>query len=205
MKRHLLPLIAALLPVVAHADPDWRIAVRGGATIDEDEGVEAIDSGRLAGGGEVMLDYRLFGNLWLGVGWGARGRSGHAYGDVQTTLDAQSLRLAATWRQPVEPWLIAFARVGPAAWRTSLRVEPASGRALDDGGWEPGAHAGLGIDVFPLHPAVTGRLAGDLALGLSLEATYDRVWPRTFADEGTRLGDLDLSGPGFLVGLVSQF
>jgi len=197
--------LLAIFPRAAAAQADWRLSLRGGMTFVEDESLDAVAGGGFTGGGEVGLDARLTRRLWIGAAFAGRGRGGTVFDDVDTKLTGTTLRAHALLRQPLLGWLVGYARAGAGVWWLGVEYDDPGGPRLRATTFVPGAHAGLGVDVMPMSRAVLGDDLGDFALGFSVEATYDRLWPAAFADGRTRLGTLDLSGPGFLAGAMLQF
>lgn len=187
------------------SDPRVRMAFRSGVTFVEDASIHAVGDGVHLGGAELAADVRVAGGWWAGAAWSVRQRRDDVFSTIETNLFGQSLRLSAGYRHALLPWVVVYGRIGPSAWWYDVELRPDRGRRLADEDFTFGAHAGVGVDVLPLHADVLGSFLGGFAAGLSFEATYDRVLPIRFADEGTDLGEIDPSGPGLLVGLVVWF
>ncbi len=198
---------AAAVPVADEAPfvADWRLALRGGASFVLDDAFDAVADGPTTGGGEVGVDYRLSDSIWVGASWSGRGRAGDVFDDVQTSWSGVSLRASVAWRHDLLPWLDVFGRAGPSVWWYDLELTPAGGSQAHVEASTWGAHAGLGVDVYFLHPSFTDDALEGLALGLSVEATWDQVLAIDVADGGTDFGDIDPSGPGFLFGFALAF
>jgi hypothetical protein len=203
------PLVA---PAFAHADeapfPEFRLTLRGGLNVVEDDSWQAVGDGRLMGGGELGFDAILGDRLFVGASYGGRSMSGETYGLVDSTLGGSTLRAGAGWRWRPDPIFQLYGRAGlGCAWWT-LDYDPRStGETISASATRPGFYAGVGMDLWFMGPGdapVTTR-ADRFAFGANLEITYDRFLPAEFKHDGRSLGTIDPSGPGFLFGGVLQF
>jgi hypothetical protein len=184
---------------------DWRLTLRGGVTWVLDDAFDAVAATPVTGGGEIGADRRLTDSIWVGASWSARGGVGDVYENIDTGWSGMSLRASVAWHHDLLPWLDLYGRAGPSVWWYDLTLTPSDGTESRSDAFSFGAHAGLGVDLYLLHPELVQESLGGLAVGLSLEATWDQVLPVELGDGGTSYGDLDPSGPGFLIGFTLQF
>lgn len=186
----------------------WRLALRSGIRWYEDRSIDAVlDEPNHAHGG-VTLDFGITPGWWVGLGYQGGGGEGKLHETLATRLDLHELTVGGLYRWRPHPTLALYGRLAGVVGWYDLEIDDPGAPLLDSSAVRPGILGGVGIDFYPLHPSfIPGVSAGggDFGFGISLELIYQRVWPLELADGGTDLGDLDPSGPGFLMGVTFQF
>ncbi len=197
-----------LLPLTAAAG-DWRLTARGGMRFYEDAAFDLVDEAPFRGAGEIGLDYALLrdvgaGELWIGASFQGGARVSEVHEHVETRWDVAGWRAYASYRWRAYGPLALHGRLGPAVSWTTLTLTDGA-RELEADDYSLGIHGGLGLDLFLLHRDLLEGYDRDFSLGLSLEATYARFLPLELEAGGTALGEIDPSGPGWLLGLVAEW
>ena len=192
-------------PEVGSEQGTVRLHLRGGLMFFEDASLDAVDSDPLRGDSRLGAAYRFTDHIWAGATIGGGGQ----YGSLHKALDGQfrvfGFRGHAEYRQAPWPWLAWNVRAGLGYHQLILRFEEPGRAELQDSHWVPALHGAVGVELLPIQSAFFPDVSSSFAFGVSLELTYDRYLPAEFSAGGVDLGDVDPSGPGFLVGLVLQF
>ncbi|MEZ4437023.1 MAG: hypothetical protein R3F65_31900 [bacterium] len=179
-----------------------HLMLRGGMHIYPDSAFHALADARNRGAVEIAADITLHHRLALGLAFHNGAITGDLYGEP-TAFSEASLHLSALYRLRPHPALSAYARLGPTIdW---YHLEIGTGRnahTVDD--WSIGARAALGAELWLLHRGWL-PFETDFALGLAAEAFYDLSLHRDWTDDGIDPGELDPSGFGWLLGLVTRF
>jgi hypothetical protein len=192
-------------PEVSSAPGTVRLHLRGGLMFFEDASFDAVDEQPQRGDSRIGAAYRFTDHVWAGVSIGGGGHTGSLYKALDSQFSVFGFRGYGEYRQPIAPWLAWNARAGLGYHRLELSFSEPGRSDLEDSHWVPALHGAVGVELLPIQSTFFPDLSSSFAFGVSLELTYDRYLPADFSAGGVDLGDVDPSGPGFLVGLVLQF
>lgn len=218
-------LASLSLALVAASAASAAPALAGGNELSAIGSTRALRSssadaltGDSLGGGTISyerdLPWRLLPRLDLAArasfAWGDA--SGEMFQTTHTDLSTLELSVGARARYEIFRRLAASARLDLGGARTAVTLEPPSSATQSARRWEPAVSAAVGLDVIAI--ARPG-----FALGLRAELGYTAAAPAPLvltpaaADDGTLhlpatmapFGHLDVSGPTFGLGVITQF
>ena len=136
----------------------------------------------------------------LGIGTSYYGHDAEdvTYQRFDTRLDVDNLRLHTLYRWSMSDSVALITRVGAEYSDTELSLSDGFAELVSESSqW--GVFGGLGVDYF-FGPAL-GKNGAASAFGISMEVTYSHFREQALSVEGTSLGTLNSSGPGWLVGV----
>lgn len=197
------------------ADPDAdepatvRLAMRWGMHVYPDQSYDAVGDGQSHFAAEISADFSMTEEWAVGFAIHGGAESGTVYGSPSSFSDT-SMHLSALYRWAAWPTLSVYGRLGPTVHSYSLQVGDAyaGDEMLTSEAWMVGARAGLGLEFWPLHRAFVPALeslSDAFALGLVFEAFYTQAFHHEWSSGRTDLGTFDPSGPGWTLGLTTQF
>jgi len=149
--------------------------------------------------GDVGFQAEVGANVFVGarVGATSTAASQSLSGDFAGELTTIDLTAVVGYRYPVLSWFRPVAELWGGASRMSLSMHSVT---LSDTAWAPSVAGAAGVE-FRIPPQVL--FGGTFGFSFDLLGGYRWTLPRDFADQGTDLGSLGLSGGFFRFGFAA--